>query len=133
MFHHLKKSTLRSMKVALAQLNFIIGDFEGNTAKMLRSLEQAKHKGAELVVFSELSVTGYYPHDLLEKKEFIAKAGESIDRLASACTGIAAIAGSPVINENGKGKRLYNAAVFMAGGKVQSVQRKTSASHLRCF
>ncbi len=113
------------MKVALAQLNYIIGDFTGNTAKMLRSLEQARQEGADLVLFSELSVTGYYPHDLLEKKEFIAKADESIKKLANFCVGIAAIAGAPVINENGKGKRLYNAAVFMAEGKVQSVHRKT--------
>jgi NAD+ synthase (glutamine-hydrolysing) len=121
----IQEFNFKTMKIALAQLNYIIGDFKGNTAKMLRSLEEAKNSGAELVVFSELSVTGYYPHDLLEKKEFVAKADEAVTRLASACVGIAAIAGAPVTNENGKGKRLYNAAVFMAGGKVQSVHRKT--------
>jgi NAD+ synthase (glutamine-hydrolysing) len=121
----ISKFNLKTMKIALAQLNYIIGDFDGNTAKMLRALEDARDSGAELVVFSELAVTGYYPHDLLEKKEFIEKAGEAVNRLAAACVGIAAIAGAPVLNENGKGKRLYNAAVFMADGKVQSVHRKT--------
>ena len=59
------------MKVALAQLNYIIGDFEGNAEKMVQNIEKAKREGADLIVFSELSVTGYYPHDLLEKKEFM--------------------------------------------------------------
>jgi len=62
------------MKVAFAQLNYTIGDFEGNSAKIIQHIEKAKNDGADLVVFSELSVTGYYPHDLLEKKEFIQKA-----------------------------------------------------------
>jgi len=79
------------MKVALAQLNYIIGDFEGNAAKITEQIEKAKNAGADLVVFSELSVTGYYPHDLLEKKEFIRKAEETVKQIAASCNGIAAI------------------------------------------
>ena len=113
------------MKIALAQLNYTIGDFEGNTNLMLRAVENARSSGAHLVVFSELSVTGYYPHDLLEKQEFIIKAHEALIRVAAACDGIAAVAGAPLINENGKGKRLFNAAFFMNDGKVQSVHKKS--------
>ncbi len=69
------------MKVAFAQLNYTIGDFEGNAAKIIQHIDKAKNEGADLVIFSELSVTGYYPHDLLEKKEFIQKAEETVVQL----------------------------------------------------
>lgn len=113
------------MKVALAQLNYIIGDFEGNAAKIMEHIEKAKTAGADLVVFSELSVTGYYPHDLLEKKEFIRKAEETVNKIAESCSGIAAIIGAPRINENEEGKTLYNSAFFLADGKIRSVHNKT--------
>ncbi|MFA7490416.1 MAG: NAD+ synthase [Mariniphaga sp.] len=113
------------MKVALAQLNYIIGDFEGNCDKMTGAVERAKQAGADLVVFSELSVTGYYPHDLLEKKEFIRMAEETVRRIARSCRGIAAIVGAPRINDNERGKTLYNSAFFLADGKIQSVHNKT--------
>ena len=88
------------MKVSLAQLNYTIGDFEGNAAKMIEHIRKAKNEGADLVIFSELSVTGYYPHDLLEKKEFIKKAENAVLIIASHCIEIAAIIGAPRINEN---------------------------------
>lgn len=113
------------MKVALAQLNYTIGDFEGNSAKIIANIEKAKSERADLVVFSELSVTGYYPHDLLEKKEFIQKAEKAVLNIAKHCTEIAAIIGAPRINENAKGKQLYNSAFFLNEGKVQYVQNKT--------
>ncbi len=113
------------MKVAFAQLNYTIGDFQGNSAKIIRHIEKARNEGADLVVFSELSVTGYYPHDLLEKKEFIAKAAETVDVIAKHCRGIAAIIGAPRINENERGKKLYNSAFFLSDGKIQHVQNKT--------
>ncbi len=113
------------MKVALAQLNYTIGDFEGNTKKIVGSVEKAKRVGADLVVFSELSVTGYYPHDLLEKKEFIRKADEAVLEIAGKCHGIAAIVGAPRINKNDSGKKLYNSALFLYEGKIQFIQNKT--------
>ncbi len=113
------------MKVAFAQLNFIIGDFEGNSSKIIRNINKAKENGADLVVFSELSVTGYYPHDLLEKKEFIQKAEEAVYKIAESCSGIAAIIGAPRINRHEKGKKLYNSAFFLNNGKVESIQNKT--------
>lgn len=113
------------MKVAFAQLNYIIGDFGGNASKIIRHIEKAKNEGAGLVVFSELSVTGYYPHDLLEKKEFILKAEETVHEIARHCQGIAAIVGAPRINQSDRGKKLYNSAFFLADGKIQSIHNKT--------
>jgi NAD+ synthase (glutamine-hydrolysing) len=113
------------MKVALAQLNYTIGDFEGNSAKIIQYINKAKNEGADLVVFSELSVTGYYPHDLLEKKEFIQKAENAVLKIAEHCVKIAAIIGAPRINENEQGKQLYNSAFFLSSGKIQHIQNKT--------
>ncbi len=113
------------MKVAFAQLNYTIGDFEGNSEKIIGKIKESKEKGVDLVLFSELSVTGYYPHDLLEKKEFIKKAEDAVAEIAKECEGIAAVVGAPRINENERGKKLYNSAFFLADGKIQSVHNKT--------
>ncbi len=113
------------MKVAFAQLNYTIGDFEGNSEKIIQHIKKAKLGGADLVVFSELSVTGYYPHDFLEKKEFIHKAEKAVAKIAKNCVGIAAIIGAPRINENARGKQLYNSAFFLYEGKIQQIQNKT--------
>ncbi len=113
------------MKVAFAQLNYTIGDFEGNSAKIIANIGKAKTEGADLVIFSELSVTGYYPHDLLEKKEFIQKAENAVLKIAEKCVGIAAVIGAPRINENSRGKKLYNSAFFLNEGKIQHIQNKT--------
>ncbi len=113
------------MKVALAQLNYIIGDFKGNSAKIIKNIENAKAEGADLVIFSELSVTGYYPHDLLKKKEFIVQAEKTVNKIAEYCRGIAAIVGAPYINKNEREKKLFNAAFFLADGKILSVHKKT--------
>ena len=113
------------MKVALAQLNFIIGDFEGNALKIIHHIDKAKSDGADMVVFSELSVTGYYPHDLLEKSEFISKAEEKVIEIAKHCNGIAAIVGAPSINPNERGKRLFNSAYFLNNGKIECIRNKT--------
>ncbi len=113
------------MKVAIAQLNYTIGDFEGNAGKIIQQINKAKAEGADLVVFSELSVTGYYPNDLLEKKEFIQKAEIAVSKIAESCIGIAAIVGAPKINESERGKQLYNSAFFLADGAIKSVHNKT--------
>ncbi|MBK6284840.1 MAG: NAD+ synthase [Draconibacterium sp.] len=113
------------MKVAFAQLNYTIGDFEGNSTKIIANIGKAKTEGADLVIFSELSVTGYYPHDLLEKKEFIQKAENTVVKIAEKCVGIAAVIGAPRINENSRGKKLYNSAFFLNEGKIQHIQNKT--------
>ncbi|MEQ8910519.1 MAG: NAD+ synthase [Vicingaceae bacterium] len=112
------------MKIALSQLNYHIGNFEANEAKIIQSIEKAKSAQADLVVFAELSVCGYPPRDFLNFEDFVALCASSIDRIAKHCTGIAAIVGSPSKNHNPKGKPLYNSAYFLADGKVKSVHHK---------
>ena len=113
------------MKIAIAQLNYHIGNFERNTSKIIENIRKSKAEGAELVVFTELSVTGYYPHDLLERKEFIEQSEEALNQIAAHCNGIAAIVGGPRINPEPQGKKLFNSAFFMYDGAIQHVVNKS--------
>ena len=113
------------MKIAIAQLNYHIGNFVQNTSKIIECIDRSKIEGAELVVFSELSVTGYYPHDLLERKEFIEQSLEALSQIASHCKGIAAIVGGPSINPEPRGKKLFNSAFFMDDGAIRHVVNKS--------
>nr|MBN2261637.1 NAD+ synthase [Prolixibacteraceae bacterium] len=113
------------MKIALCQLNYHIGNFKQNREKIIACIERAKAQGAQLAVFSELSVCGYYPIDLLERKEFLNWTRESVDEIAAACNGIAAVIGAPTINESLKGKKLHNSALFLNKGRVEHIAHKT--------
>jgi NAD+ synthase (glutamine-hydrolysing) len=113
------------MKIALAQLNFRIGDFDYNTQKIKDHIEKARQKEAHLIVFSELSVAGYPPQDFLDFDDFIEKCWQSVLEIARECKGIAAIVGCPTRNPGKKGKRLYNSAVVLSEGKVLAVVNKT--------
>jgi len=112
------------MRIALAQLNYIIGDFDLNTAKIIDAIEKCMQQGADLVVFAELSVCGYPPRDFLEFDDFIEKSYQAIDTIAAHCTGIAAIVGAPSRNPDVKGKSLFNSAWLLAEGKVQAMAHK---------
>ncbi len=113
------------MKIALAQLNYHIGNFESNREQIIQNIEKAKAQGADLVVFSELAVCGYYPNDLLERREFIDKCIESVHQIASHCYNIAALVGAPSINSSPNGKMLFNSAYFLKDGKIESIHSKT--------
>jgi NAD+ synthase (glutamine-hydrolysing) len=113
------------MKIAIAQLNFIIGDFDGNVSKMIQSVEDAKTQGVDLICFSELATCGYPPRDFLEFEDFIELAEKAVNRLAAAAQGIAIVVGSPSRNPVIEGKDLHNSAFFINDGKVQQVQHKT--------
>ena len=113
------------MKIALAQLNFHIGNFTANRDQIIANIEKAKDQGAELIVFSELTVCGYYPNDLLERREFIDSCLESVNKIASHCHGIAALVGAPSINSSPNGKMLFNSAYFLKDGRIESVHSKT--------
>lgn len=113
------------MKIAIAQLNFHIGNFAGNLAKMLEAVEKAREQGADLVCFSELTICGYPPRDFLEFDDFIALAEESIQRLAKAARGIAIVVGSPSRNPLIEGKDLFNSVYFLQDGKIVQIQHKT--------
>jgi NAD+ synthase (glutamine-hydrolysing) len=114
------------MKVALAQLNFVIGDFGGNLDRMVAAVEEARRLDAELVIFSELSISGYPPLDLLERAEFIESCSETINRLAKRADPFAGIlVGAPEFNPGPEGKLLFNSAFFLHDGEVRQVFRKS--------
>lgn len=112
------------MKIALAQLNYHIGNFEQNTEKIITAIKTAKENKAELIVFSELSVCGYPPLDLLERRIIIDNSLKVINTIKKECSEIAAIVGAPRINQ-GEGKNLYNSAYFIAEGEIKEIVNKT--------
>lgn len=113
------------MKIALAQLNYHIGNFEKNTEKIISAIERAKKESVDLVIFSELAICGYPPKDLLERKDFVLRSLEALEKVAKHCQNIAAVVGGPSINPHSKGKNLFNSAYFMHDGKIESVHNKT--------
>jgi len=112
------------MKIALAQLNYHIGNFESNTAKIIKAIQEAKEKKADLVVFAELAICGYPPRDFLEFTEFIELCEQSVNEIAAATSGIACILGSPTKNPRVQGKDLFNSAYFIEDGEVKKVINK---------
>ena len=112
------------MKIALAQLNFHIGNFDSNTEKIKAGILRAKKEGADLVVFSELSVCGYPPKDFLEFPDFISRCLHAVNEIAKVCDGISAIVGAPAVNPRPEGKNLFNAAYVLENRKIKSVHHK---------
>jgi len=113
------------MKIALAQINYHIGDFGYNQDAIINTLVRAKQDKADLVVFSEMSVCGYPPQDLLDYREFVEQCESTVREIARHCKGIAAVVGGPRINPAQKGKRLLNSAFFLHEGEVTFIQDKT--------
>ncbi len=113
------------MKIALAQLNYRVGDFENNVSRITETIEKAKSQQAGLVVFAELCVCGYPPRDFLEFDDFIRRCDDAVAIIAGNCHGIAAIIGAPSSNPAAKGKPLYNTAFFLADGKILAKAHKT--------
>ncbi len=112
------------MKIAIAQLNYHIGNFDGNLQKMLAATAEAKEQGADIVVFGELATTGYPPRDFLEFDDFINKSDAVITALAAAAQDIAIVVGAPSRNPDLEGKDLYNSAYFLADGQILQVAHK---------
>lgn len=112
------------MKIALAQLNYIIGDFDKNFIKIKNAITEAQAKGAELILFGELSVTGYPPRDFLEFSDFINRSNEVINKIKPLTNKIAVVVGAPAVNPNIEGKDLFNAAYFIYKNEVQHVAHK---------
>jgi NAD+ synthase (glutamine-hydrolysing) len=106
------------MRISIAQLNYHIGNFEKNRELICNSIRRAKSEGSDLVIFSELSVPGYPPLDLLDRIDFVNKCDETVQLIADECRGITAIVGSPTINRKSEGKKLYNSALALSEGKV---------------
>lgn len=112
------------MKIAIAQLNFHVGNFEGNLQKMLAAIKVAKKQKAAIICFSELATTAYPPRDFVEFDDFVNQAEKTVKKLAKAAKGIAIIVGSISRNPVIEGKDLFNSAYFLADGKIQEVRHK---------
>ena len=112
------------MKITIAQLNYHIGNFEGNLSKMIEAVNQAKNDGSDIICFGELATCGYPPRDFLDFDDFIKQTLKSIDTLRQLADGIAIVVGSPSINPVPEGKDLYNSAYFLADQEIKYVQHK---------
>jgi NAD+ synthase (glutamine-hydrolysing) len=107
------------MRLALAQMNTVVGDLDGNRGKILARLSEAQEAGVDLVLFPELAVTGYPPEDLLLRPGFIRAARRSVDQIAMAAQGITALVGAPHLEAD-----LYNACFVLADGEIRGIYRK---------
>src|SRR5665213_2618289 len=107
------------MRIALGQINTTVGDFNGNLGLILRDARLASHQGAELVVFPELSITGYPPRDLVEKRSFIERSERAIEQLAAETKELplAIIVGYVGRSHESTGNRATNSAAVIRNGK----------------
>src|ERR671926_171898 len=107
------------MRLALAQINSVVGDLTGNRDRILERLEQAREAEAVLVLFPELVVTGYPPEDLLLRPGFVRAAERTLQEVARAARNVVALVGVPVYDRD-----LYNACAVCAAGEVRALYRK---------
>jgi NAD+ synthase/NAD+ synthase (glutamine-hydrolysing) len=114
------------MRIALGQINTTVGDLSGNADSMIRAAREASARGAELVVFPELSLTGYPPRDLVEKQSFLDRAQDQLDRLASETADLdsAVICGYVGRSSSSTGKHASNSAALLHRGKLLFRQDK---------
>jgi len=112
------------VKIALAQINPTVGDFTGNAATFRRFARDARTRGADLVVFPELSVCGYPPRDLVEVPAFLARSRQVLEELAAEFPDIAIIAGFPSRAAVETGKSVMNSAALLRNGRIDFVQSK---------
>lgn len=110
---------MRSLRLALAQINTTVGDFSGNLARMSECIQQARAVGADIVAFPELAVTGYPPEDLLVQTHFVDENLRTLERLAELCRGITAVVGFV-----DKAADLFNAAAVLHDGHIAGVVHK---------
>ena len=108
------------MKIALAQLNYTIGDIEGNAAKIVGAVEKADKEGADLVLFAEYAVSGTPAYDLLRKTTFLSLCEEALERIAKYCRRVTAIVGSPLLTNRGA----VSAAAVLRNGRITDIVEK---------
>ena len=109
----------KTLRIALAQLNTVVGDLDGNREKILDGLSRAGDAGADLVVFPELATSGYPPEDLLLRPGFVRAARASVEQIAAETQGLVALVGTPWFDRD-----LANACAVCADGRVLAVYRK---------
>jgi NAD+ synthase (glutamine-hydrolysing) len=107
------------MRLALAQIDTVVGDLDGNRDRILAGLEEARDGGADLVLFPELAITGYPPEDLLLRPGFLKAAAETLAEVAAATRGIAALVGTPHLDRD-----LFNACAICVDGELKAIYRK---------
>src|SRR5215467_1311533 len=107
------------MRLALAQINPVVGDLDGNRDLILAQLQEAKAQGADLVLLPELAVTGYPPEDLLLRPGFVRAAESRVEAIAREARGTTVLVGAPHFDRD-----LYNACYVLSGGEVKAVYRK---------
>jgi NAD+ synthase (glutamine-hydrolysing) len=107
------------MRLALAQINPVVGDLEGNTELIVDRLEAARGQAADLVLFPELAVTGYPPEDLLLRPGFVRAAESRVETIAREARGTTVFLGAPHFDRD-----LYNACYVLSGGEIKAVYRK---------
>jgi NAD+ synthase (glutamine-hydrolysing) len=112
------------MKIALAQINTVIGDFNSNINKIISFSDEALKNGCDLCIFPEMSVSGYPPRDFLENNYFVEENLKAINKLTSSICGIAVIFGAFIKNTRDWGKPLVNAALFAENGILSGTQEK---------
>lgn len=112
------------MKITMAQLNYHIGNFEGNLVLMKRAIDQARNEGADLICFGELATCGYPPRDFLEFRDFIQKSMGVIQELCEYSQDIGIIVGAPSINPEIEGKDLFNSAFFLYNKELIHIANK---------
>jgi NAD+ synthase (glutamine-hydrolysing) len=113
------------MKIALAQINTVVGDVTGNCGQVLSSMEKAKSLGADLVVFPELCLTGYPPRDLLGLHGFVESNCRALETIAAHTDQVGVVVGFVDRNVKKEGRAFFNSAAFIADGRVQAIIHKT--------
>ena len=106
------------MRITIAQLNYHIGNFSRNKELICNAINKAKDEKSDLIIFSELCISGYPPLDLLDRLDFIEKCNHAVMEIAEKCKGITAIVGSPTLNNRPEGKKLFNSALVLSEGKI---------------
>ena len=112
------------MRIALAQINPTIGDFRGNSAKIIDYAQRAKSAGVHLVLFPELSICGYPPRDLVDRPWFVDRNRETAQEIAEKTQGIAVICGLVTPAQSTTGKHVMNSAALLRDGKIAAIQAK---------
>ncbi|MEE9278929.1 MAG: NAD+ synthase [Myxococcota bacterium] len=113
------------MRIAIAQVNTTIGDFEGNLARIRRAIARARDSSAELLVVPELGICGYPPMDLLERQTFLRDQTAALEALAPESENLTILTGAVMPAGEGRTKRITNAAVVLERGAIAFVQAKT--------
>jgi NAD+ synthase (glutamine-hydrolysing) len=112
------------VRIALGQINTVIGDFSGNSEKIIDFARRARGSGADIILFPELSICGYPPRDLVERPSFVEGNWQAAEKIARETPGIAVICGLVTRANSSTGKSVLNSAALLRDGKIAFVQSK---------